>query len=205
MCNLESCNKLETSDDPCMEAKGVKETHVSICNATPGHIPQICAISGSATKKFGTIKELRDLAEDQEEPAQIQQWLDQGKICLAICSGEPLGFIAAYSVDDAVYIAEASVLESAQGKGIGGRLVDAVTQWAVEKSMEDGSKLARVSLTTYADVSWNGRWYAKRGFKEVDPAVVGPQHVELVADDRQKLERPGYRRCCMLWEHDLSP
>ena len=108
-------------------------------------------------------------------------------------------------MDGAVYIAEVSVIESFQGKGVGGKLVDAAIQWALVRCMHDGLKSARVSLTTYADVSWNGKWYAKRGFKEVNPAVIGPWHAEMAADDKMKLERPGYRRCCMLWENETPP
>ena len=196
---------LEAFDRAASNSKGQPESHIRICNATTSNISQISAISGSATKKFGTIPALSDLANDQEEPIQIQNWLAQGRIYLAVSKGEPVGFVAAYPMDGAVYIAEVSVIESFQGKGVGGKLVDAAIQWALVRCMHDGLKSARVSLTTYADVSWNGKWYAKRGFKEVNPAVIGPWHAEMAADDKMKLERPGYRRCCMLWENETPP
>lgn len=205
MANLQYCGMLEAFDKAANNTKNQPNTHIRICNATTSNVSQICAISASATKKFGTIPALSDLADDQEEPLQIQKWLAQGRIYLAVSDGEPIGFVAAYSMDNAVYIAELAVLESFQGKGVGGKLVDAAIQWALVRSMHDGLKSARVSLATYADVPWNGKWYAKRGFKEVDPAAIGPWHVENAADDKAKLARPGYRRCCMLWESETPP
>lgn len=202
MANLQYCGMLEAFDKAAATTKTAPRSHIRICNATASNISQICAISDSATKKFATISALKDLADDLQEPVQVQKWLAQGRIYLAVSSGEPIGFIAAYPIDDAVYIAEVAVIESFQGKGVGGKLVDAAIQWALVRCLHDGLKSAKVSLTTYADVPWNGVWYRKRGFREVDPVVAGPWHVEMAADDKIKLERPGYRRCCMLWESE---
>ena len=182
-----------------------KETpEFEVRTATPSDITQICNISASATKKFATIPDLIDLADDCEEELQIEKWLDQGKVYLVELTETSIGFIAAYPMDTAVYIAEVSVEEGFQGRGVGGMLLSAVKQWAWTRCRDEGLKSPRVSLITYADVPWNGAWYRKHEFKEVDPAVVGATHVEMAADDKIKLERPGYRRCCMLWESDIS-
>jgi GNAT superfamily N-acetyltransferase len=178
------------------------EFHVR--TATPSDITHICNISASATTKFATIPALSDLAEDREEELQVQNWLDQGKIYLAESAGSSVGFIAAYPVDSAIYIAEVSVEEGFQGQGVGGMLLNAVKQWACIRCRDEGFKSGLVSLKTYADVPWNGPWYRKHGFKEVDPAAVSLSHVEMAADDKTKLERPGFRRCCMLWESDTT-
>lgn len=175
---------------------------ISIRTATIDDIPRICDISASATKKFGSIPELSDLADDAESPKQVQEWLDQGQIYLAVNSsdGKALGFVAAYLVENIIYIGEISVLQECQGRGFGGQLVDIVSQWARKRSLHFGWSKAQVSLKTYADVPWNGPWYRKRGFREIDPATLSLSHVQMIAKDKEKLERPGYRRCCMLWE-----
>ena len=172
--------------------------------ATASDITQICNISASATKKFAAIPALSDLSEDREEEPQVQEWLDHGKIYLAESAGSSVGFIAAYPVDSAIYIAEIAVEEEFQGKGVGGMLLNAVKQWAWIRCRDDGFRSGQVSLKTYADVPWNGPWYRKHGFKEVDPAAVGVSHVEMAADDKAELERPGFRRCCMLWESETT-
>lgn len=170
-------------------------------------IPRLCAISGSATKKFGSIPILADLAEDYEEPLTIQKWLTIGNVYLVEEDEIPLGFIAAYPLDNTIYIAEVAVDADHQRKGIGGVLLKAVCRWATERASYEGSSKARVSLTTYPDVPWNGPWYQKFGFEEVDAEVVGPWHVEKMTKDadERRLVRDGYRRCCMLWETKTSP
>ena len=106
-----------------------KETpEFEVRTATPSDITQICNISASATKKFATIPDLIDLADDCEEELQIEKWLDQGKIYLVELTETSIGFIAAYPMDTAVYIAEVSVEEGFQGRGVGGMLLSAVKQ-----------------------------------------------------------------------------
>ena len=184
-----SSNHSQRSDDFCLR------------RASAVDIPQVYVIDASATKKFASIPELADLAENEEEPAKIQHWLNIGRVFLAEQSGQPVGFVAAYPIDGCLYIAELSVLSSRQGKGIGSCLLNVVFQWARERCVFDRTSIARVFLTTYADVPWNGSWYRRRGFKEADPAILGPSHVEIMAEDIRLLDRPDHRRCCMLWEY----
>ena len=79
-------------------------------------------------------------------------------------------------------------------------LLEAAFQWAESIAREKGRETARVSLTTYLDVPWNGPWYRKHGFVEVNAEQIGSWHVE----EMKYLVRPGWRRCCMLWEKGLA-
>ncbi|KAK3683067.1 hypothetical protein LTR37_020605 [Vermiconidia calcicola] len=186
-------------------SKNLMQISYTIRRASSADITRIGAISLSATKKFSSIPALADLGQDEEEPATIQKWLSLGRIYLAgEEEGKPLGFLAACPMDDVLYIAEISTHGSSQGQGVGSALLDAVLQWAKNRAAQDSTSTERVSLTTYADVPWNGPWYRKRGFKEVDAAGLGPRHVEKMTKDKQErhMVRPGYRRCCMLWESE---
>jgi GNAT superfamily N-acetyltransferase len=50
-------------------------------------------------------------------------------------------------------------------QGIGSALVERACEWA------RAHDYPAITLTTYADVPWNGPYYAKRGFMEVaDPS-----------------------------------
>lgn len=180
--------------------------------ATPEDIPTIASIAASAEAKFGSIPELDSLfanvakGEKSFMTTKIQQSLEKGRIFLAEYVDEPVGFLGAYQMDSALYIAEISVSNEYNGKGIGTLLLEAVFQWARERARANDEDEARVSLTTYAEIPWNGPWYSKRGFKTVDAEIVGPLHVQKMKYDLEvrDLNRPGYTRCCMLWQEALA-
>ena len=107
--------------------------------------------------------------------------------------------IAALPRDDTIYIHEVVMRSEFAGRGIGRVLLKMVFDWARQAEKQ-------VSLTCYADVPWNGPWYRKNGFKEVDVGSIGPWHVSKMEYDEKVrgLPREGYRRCCMLWTEDVE-
>ncbi len=183
-----------------------EETERRVRIATTADIDSIWAIDSSATQKFASIPTLADLAKSEDTPEKFHQWLQKGRIYIVEDQGKVAGFIAANIVDDVLYIAEVAVHTDHQGKGVGLTLLNAIFEWAHEIAYENGSGTARVSLTCYPDVPWNGPWYRRQGFREVDAESVGPWHVQKMAWDggERDLVRPGYRRCCMIWEQSIS-
>lgn len=180
----------------------------SIRLANSEDISDVANIATSAVAKFSTIPQLAHLAKGESfMTAKIQQSLEKGRIFLAEYGDKSVGFLGAYEMDTGIYIAEVSVRNEHNGKGIGGLLLEAVFQWARERARANNEDEARVSLTTYAEVPWNGPWYQRRGFKVVEAAIVGPKHAEKMSYDREvrDLNRPGYTRCCMLWREKLEP
>ena len=185
----------------------VSNKSLTVRLASTRDVACIQAIDSSATRKYGGIPELEDLATNQEPLEKVQEWLQLGRVYLVEDSQKPVGFVAAHMVDIAVlYIDEIAVLLEHQGQGMGAMLLSAVFEWAMEELGDNGNHCARVSLITYADVPWNGPWYRKHGFKEVKPEIIGPWHVDKMTVDAEErdLVRPGYRRCCMLWETKAS-
>ena len=180
--------------------------------ANKDDIPQLCQIERSATARFGSIPELAFLVEgDVLAATKVVEWLHTGRIYALHEQQQQqqqqqdrkiIGFVAAHPMDTTLYIAEISVLTDQHGKGAGSILLNAIFDWARELKREGRSTHARVSLTTYADVAWNGPWYRKRGFREVPAESLGPKHVDKMSHDQgeRNLVRPGFRRCCMLWE-----
>ena len=59
-------------------------------------------------------------------------------------------------------------------EGIGTVLLDRVKQDARDRD------LPGVTLTTFADVSFNGPYYAKRGFREIPPAELSPELTQIL-------------------------
>lgn len=162
-------------------------------------------IGKTAVRRFDHIPELshvKDVVGLKRE--KLQQWLDDGKVFIVEDTSkgqQPVGFTSAFPMDDVLYVNEVVVDLEAQGKGVGGLLVDALLDWARERKRDEGKTL-RVSLMTYAEIPWNAPWYRKFGFKEVDASTVGPKHAEKMKYDREvrDMVKPGYNRCCMLWE-----
>ena len=171
--------------------------------ASLADVQRICEIDTDASSKFASIVELADLADGSHgplEPQRVRDWLEDGDVYVLETSSTTVGFTACQTRDDIVYIAELSVCAAHQGRGHGGRLLGAVFEQAAKIALDSGSAIARVSLTTFADVEWNGPFYRKRGFQEVSPDSLGPWHVQKALNDDKDLARPGYRRCTMLRE-----
>lgn len=180
---------------------------VAMRAAKSENIDQICHIDTNASSKFASIPALADLADGSHGPLEsttVSEWLATGTIYVLENGIHMLGFTAVQPKDGILYVAELSVLESQQGRGLGSLLLDKVFDDARQMAQDAGRETARVSLTTYPDVPWNGPWYRKRGFQEVNPETLGSWHVQKVRQDDSDLARPGYRRCCMLREEAVD-
>ncbi|SCX59707.1 Acetyltransferase (GNAT) family protein [Klenkia marina] len=79
----------------------------------------------------------------------------------------PRGFAVLDQVDGAVHVEQLSVDPAHGRQGIGAALLAAT----VDAAREAGAD--RVTLCTYADVPWNGPFYARHGFVEVAEPTPG--------------------------------
>lgn len=107
----------------------------------------------------------------------------------------PVGFVQVDEVDGLAHVQELAVLPGYMRKGLGSALLDAACTWASEYGYP------ALTLTTYADVEWNGPFYAARGFVELTELT--PELVEIRDWERDMgLDRVG-RRIAM--RRDLTP
>lgn len=102
----------------------------------------------------------------------------------------PVGFLAAQVLDGHLHIAELSVALTHQRQGIGNRLVEAAIAHGRRTEFD------AVTLTTYRDLPWNGPFYARFGFVEIDPGEAGPGHCERLRREAEHGHDPA-RRCVM--------
>jgi GNAT superfamily N-acetyltransferase len=85
-----------------------------------------------------------------------------------LVAGRPaVGFARVDEVDGQAHLEQLSVLPGHMRRGIGTALVEAVCAWATEHGYRE------VTLCTFADVAWNGPFYAKRGFEPVQTLTPG--------------------------------
>lgn len=79
----------------------------------------------------------------------------------------PVAFVRVDEVDGLAHIDEVAVIPKRMRQGIGSRLIERACDWARTH------EYPAVTLTTFADVPWNGPYYAARGFVEVDELTPG--------------------------------
>ncbi|EXG79361.1 GNAT family N-acetyltransferase [Cryptosporangium arvum] len=83
-------------------------------------------------------------------------------------SGAPVGFAAVDAVDGAAHLSQLSVDAAYGRQGHGRGLLAAVIGWARRGGFP------AVTLTTFRDVPWNGPFYRRYGFVELDEADLTP-------------------------------
>lgn len=93
--------------------------------------------------------------------AFIRSLMKNGEVLGAESGGALVGFVLVGRLDDALHIYEISVTPTHGGRGIGGALIDAVSERAHDRGVR------ALTLSTFADVPWNAPFYARRGFVAV--------------------------------------
>jgi GNAT superfamily N-acetyltransferase len=81
----------------------------------------------------------------------------------------PIGFVRITEVDGLAHVDEIAVIPKWMRQGIGSRLLERACEWARHHDYPG------VTLITYADVPWNGPYYAARGFVEIAEPTPGLQ------------------------------
>jgi GNAT superfamily N-acetyltransferase len=174
----------------------VSAAQTSIRLARADDLDKLAAVERSAASIFRSVG-LAWLADgDTMDGAALTQLCEDGTLWVAVDDGDrPVGFLAAHELDGCFYIAEVSVGQSHQRQGVGARLIDA----AVLHARRAG--FGAISLTTYRDLSWNGPFYARLGFMEIDSAEAGPGHWKKLQAETEAGHDPT-RRCIMAMRLD---
>jgi GNAT superfamily N-acetyltransferase len=136
---------------------------------TPEDGPDLQRIELLAGAQFNDIG-MPEIAGDQPAPVDVlARYADAGRGWVAIDdAGEPIGYVIVDVVDGNAHIEQVSVVPDQQGRGMGRALVDRVRAWAGEQRMP------AVTLTTFADVSWNSPLYRHLGFRDLGEDELGP-------------------------------
>jgi GNAT superfamily N-acetyltransferase len=122
--------------------------------------------AGTIFSGLGLIDETLDVSFPLEDLAGL---VGKGQVWVACPDdGLPVGMVIASVREGAVYVEEMDVLPHHGRRGLGARLLAEVCAWAQAEGY------ATVTLSTFRDVPWNGPFYRKRGFRDLEPAEWTP-------------------------------
>jgi ribosomal protein S18 acetylase RimI-like enzyme len=162
-----------------------------IRRARSSDIPLLERVERSAAELFRTVN-LGFLADGPSlDPAVLSAMAKSNHLWIAVNDwDQPIGFLGGESLDGNFHLVEVSVAQEFQGRGVGKALMMSM----VEQVQREGYK--SITLTTYRDVPWNGRWYARMGFVEVLAQAMGRRYLDiLVQEGKLGLDRES--RCVM--------
>ena len=85
----------------------------------------------------------------------------------------PVGMMIVSVREGAAYIEEMDVLPGHGRRGLGARLLAHVGAWTQSQGH------TAVTLSTFRDVPWNGPFYRRHGFRDLDPAEWTPDMLAI--------------------------
>ena len=153
------------------------------------HLP---AIERAAAVLFEGDPDCAELDFDDVWTAEEHRGLiAKGHCLVAEKGGRIVGFIATQPFGRELHICEMDVHPDAQGQGIGSVLLRACLLDAANAGFR------AVTLTTFRDLPWNGPFYARLGFVEVEDIEAHPR---LAAELEEEIAAglPEERRAAMI-------
>jgi GNAT superfamily N-acetyltransferase len=166
---------------------------IAIRPCLPGDAPALQVIELLAGERFREVG-LGDVADN--EPASVDAlaaYATAGRGWVAVDdTGEPVGYVVVDEVDGNAHVEQVSVRPDHQGAGIGRALLDRVRTWAVHRGR------SAITLTTFAEVPWNGPLYRHLGFRVLTESEIGPELRAICAEETAHGLDPAMRVCMRL-------
>lgn len=110
--------------------------------------------------------------------------------------GAPASFLMAVPLDGCLHVEQLSTAPAGARRGLGRALLE----HAADRARDRG--LPALTLTTFADVPWNGPYYARCGFRVLGDAEITPGLREI-REHEIALGLDRWPRVCM--RRDLTP
>lgn len=93
---------------------------------------------------------------------------------VTIDDSPPIGMAFTSEIDGIAHLEEIDVHPDVAGRGVGSELLEAVVAIAQASGYE------AITLATIVDVPWNAPFYAKRGFRILEPRELTPGLIRLL-------------------------
>lgn len=153
-------------------------TPATVRLAQNAEFPALQRIERAAASRFAESDLPASLRGRTLDAAELQDALNDGLLWVADVHGEPTGFLAACEEACGLHILEVSVVPGHGRKGLGTRLLETAMLEARNR------RLARITLTTFSHVPWNGPAYARAGFRTIADASLTPDLARRLASER---------------------
>ena len=145
-------------------------------SGTVNDVPLLAAIELAAGRLFPPSR-IPD--PDHTYPvAELMRAANEGLLFVVEADGAVVGFATCSRTGDRLHLDEVSVHPEQGRRGYGRALVQRVIEAARER------ELVGVSLTTFADIAWNGPFYASMGFSEVAESEQDRVLIDALASER---------------------
>src|SRR6185436_8026513 len=105
-------------------------------------------------------------------------------------SDRPVAFAIVRLLEESVHLHELDVHPRHARQGLGRQLIGVVADWARARGA------TALTLTTFADIPWNGPYYARLGFRTLDLATLSPG-LQAVRQGEAEAGLPMAHRICM--------
>ena len=165
----------------------------TIRRAGAADLPALPAIERAAAQLFRDTP-YAHLADD-EYLVSTEVDLEREQVWLVVDSDDaPIGFAIVRRYDDrSIHLHELDVHPRYARQGMGRRLIEAVAEWARSQGA------SALTLTTFRDIPWNGPYYARLGFRQLDGASISPA-LQAVVRGEAEAGLPMAQRICMQLE-----
>jgi GNAT superfamily N-acetyltransferase len=162
-----------------------------IRRARPDDLAALPAIERAAAAQF-QVTPYPAMADADLTSAQID--LEQEQVWVVTDSQDrPVGFAIVHLLDTSTHLHEIDIHPHHARQGLGRRLILVIASWARERGA------TALTLTTFDDVPWNGHYYARLGFRTLDPSTLTPT-LQRVQQAEAAAGLPMEHRICMQLE-----
>jgi GNAT superfamily N-acetyltransferase/catechol 2,3-dioxygenase-like lactoylglutathione lyase family enzyme len=152
--------------------------------ARPDEMPRLREIEDRAGATFSGLGLIEDAIDVSLPVEDLITLIELRQVWVASDTHDvPVGIVIASLRDGAAYIEEMDVLPPHGRRGLGTLLLDHVCAWAQAQGHP------AVTLSTFRDVSWNGPFYSKNGFRALQPS----EWTSGMRAIREKEDRHGLR------------
>jgi GNAT superfamily N-acetyltransferase len=147
----------------------VVQKAMMIREARSEDISSLRDIESAAGRLFAQIG-MTAVAEDEPlSEDSLRGYQSGGRAWVAVDdSDRPVAYLVVDNLDGNAHIEQVSVRPENMRQGLGRVLIEHLADWATEQGMP------AMTLTTFADVPWNGPYYERLGFEPLSDAELTP-------------------------------